>query len=278
MDIKDTEVITEPCEQKPQPSTKPKRYRIVPNPHRPPMEEPVVEAEIAAPVVEAKIAAPVVEAVITAHVVEADITASDIEADITASDVEADITVSDVEADTTAPIRIKGTFLATEAEIKEISDRYPNATFVIINTFIRGPHKKIIDRYNEFFEEGKHPGTELVIRLGKLLILGRRWIRRNREPIFNSAQYGRQIAEITFFYRRVRDFPAVREAIEADTNLHELDPEQDPPKTIVEVETALITLKNFFRIPEDYIEVKFSEADDLKFETNNENRYIFGNR
>ena len=251
MDIKNSEVIIEPCEQKPQPSTKPKRYRIVPNPHRPPMEKPVVEAEITAPVVEA---------------------------DITVSDVEADITVSDVKADTTAPIRIKGTFLATEAEIKEISDRYPNATFVFINTFIRGPHKKIIDRYNEFFEEGKHPGTELVIRLKRLVIGGNNWMRKNPgRPVEQISTYYRKIAEITFFYRRVRDFPAVREAIEADTYRYEHDhPIYGPPKTIDQVKAVLNEVKEYYNIPEEYIEVEFSEAVHLEFETDDERRYIFG--
>ena len=104
MDIKDTEVIIEPCEQKPQPLTKPNPVRRLRKFQRPPMEKPVVDAVITAPVVDAVITAPVVEAEIT------------------------------------APVKVKGTFLATEAEIKEISDRYPNATFVFINTFIRGPH------------------------------------------------------------------------------------------------------------------------------------------
>ena len=106
-----------------------------------------------------------------------------------------------------------------------------------------------------------------------LLFDGNKWMDNNPgKTILQFPSYSRKIAEITFLYKRLRDYPAIRENFDRPR-----PPVQGPPpKTTAEVEAALDEAMEFYKITCVYIEEEFNEDVHLKLETDDENRYIFG--
>ena len=240
MDIKDSKVVIEPCEQKPQPLTKPNPVRRLRKPQRPPMEEPVVEAVITAPVVEAVITAPVVEA---------------------------------------APTRYMGRFVASEDEIHEIMDAYPDAEFEFLTSNNKGPKKAIVVRFNECFTSGRNPACEICYRLKAFLKARRIYLATNpQNPIESIQTYSRKIAEIALIFRRIRDYPLVGEAL----NARYLDYIEHPrghriPLSLADVMVVLNDAVRLFNISDRYIDEEFKESVMLEYETVNvNNHYVFG--